>query len=305
MPKQGSSKYTDAQFIEAVKCSKSTHEVLKKLGLNPFGAAYKIFKRKCMSLQLDLSHFQNDRVIRNSLSDESIINVCKSKLSRQSTLAELRLNPLNRTNLVWINKKILELRIDINHWTGQGHLKGKTHNWNYITPLKDVLVENKCYSNKDLKKRLFKEQLLENKCYQCGITSWQDKPISLHLEHKNGNHLDNRIENLTILCPNCHSQTPTFCRAKSSFKEKVQDKKITIKQYQSIVANICSCGKNISKLAKNCRFCVPKKHKIIWPPIDDLIKMIEDSNYLSVGKLLNVSDNAVRKHIKRMGYQLP
>jgi Zn finger protein HypA/HybF involved in hydrogenase expression len=61
-----------------------------------------------------------------------------------------------------------------------------------------------------------KEGLLIYKCYKCGIDSWNDEPINLQLEHINGNHFDNRLENLTLLCPNCHSQTKTFCRKKNN-----------------------------------------------------------------------------------------
>ena len=47
-------------------------------------------------------------------------------------------------------------------------------------------------------------------CSQCGISEWNNKPLTLELEHKNGNNRDNRVENLCLICPNCHSQTDTF-----------------------------------------------------------------------------------------------
>jgi 5-methylcytosine-specific restriction endonuclease McrA len=50
----------------------------------------------------------------------------------------------------------------------------------------------------------------ENKCCECGIDSWQGKHISLEIEHKDGNSLNQTEENLILLCPNCHSQTPTY-----------------------------------------------------------------------------------------------
>jgi len=113
-------------------------------------------------------------------------------------------------NYVHAKSRIVKLGLDISHFTGQSHLKGKTHNWAKKRPLNEILVEHSDYLNTDkLKKRLIAEGLLENRCYECGLTEWRKKPLPLELEHKNGNRFDNRIDNLTILCPNCHSQTPT------------------------------------------------------------------------------------------------
>ena len=60
------------------------------------------------------------------------------------------------------------------------------------------------------KNRLIKANLIEYKCSCCGITEWNGKPLTLQLHHINGNNRDNRLENLTFLCPNCHSQTDNF-----------------------------------------------------------------------------------------------
>ena len=63
-----------------------------------------------------------------------------------------------------------------------------------------------------IKGKLIREGLKENKCEICGlINEWNGKPLVLQLHHINGNHTDNRLENLQILCPNCHSQTDTYC----------------------------------------------------------------------------------------------
>ncbi len=76
----------------------------------------------------------------------------------------------------------------------------------------EILVENSPYKNIPiLKKRLLKEGLLEYKCAICGNTGeWLGQPLTLQLDHINGDHFDHRLENLRLLCPNCHSQTETF-----------------------------------------------------------------------------------------------
>ena len=78
--------------------------------------------------------------------------------------------------------------------------------------IEDILVENCSYTNMtSLKKRILRAGLLKNECYICGLKEWLNKPIVLQLDYINGNNKDNRIENLRLLCPNCHSQTSTWC----------------------------------------------------------------------------------------------
>lgn len=110
------------------------------------------------------------------------------------------------------HRMISRMGIDTSHFTGQGHLKGRNHNWAKKTATKDILVENYLggVPTHKLKLRLVKEGVIERKCYKCGISEWRGQQLSLELEHKNGNRHDNRIENLSLLCPNCHSLTPTY-----------------------------------------------------------------------------------------------
>ena len=67
------------------------------------------------------------------------------------------------------------------------------------------------YQTFKLKNRLLKDNIFENICTNCGITEWQDLPINLHLDHIDGNCSNHKLENLRLLCPNCHSQTDTWC----------------------------------------------------------------------------------------------
>ncbi len=67
------------------------------------------------------------------------------------------------------------------------------------------------YPTLKLKNRLLKENLLEYKCSNCEISNWLGKSLALHLDHIDGNSHNHKLENLRLLCPNCHSQTDTWC----------------------------------------------------------------------------------------------
>jgi len=142
---------------------------------------------------------------------EQFIEAVKNSFSIRNVLKLIGVRPTGG-NYAVAKRKIKLLNLNISHFTGRGHLKGKTHNWGKKIPLEKILIENSLYGGgtSKLKGRLIKEKLLIYKCYECGINEWKGKPLALDLEHKNGNRFDNRIENLTILCPNCHSQTSTY-----------------------------------------------------------------------------------------------
>jgi len=107
-----------------------------------------------------------------------------------------------------VQRRVRELGLSTHHWTGQGHLRGRSHGWAKKLPLADVLRSPTRYrgGTAALKARLFREEILKAECEACGIDRWQGIPLVLHLDHRNGNREDNRLENLRVLCPNCHSQ---------------------------------------------------------------------------------------------------
>lgn len=79
-----------------------------------------------------------------------------------------------------------------------------------LKPISDIFIKNSNSSNSLIKKVLIKNNLIKNECNNCNITDWNGKPLSLELDHINGDSRDNTLENLRFLCPNCHSQTDTF-----------------------------------------------------------------------------------------------
>lgn len=141
---------------------------------------------------------------------KEVLESCVEKnLSVAGVLRELGLKQSGGSHY-HISNRIKEYGIDTSHFTGQGWSKGKKHNWNKKIPLDEILVENSTYARHNLKRRLLENETLKNICSICGIKEWNEIPLLMELDHINGISDDNRIENLRMLCPNCHSQTTTF-----------------------------------------------------------------------------------------------
>ena len=96
------------------------------------------------------------------------------------------------------------------YFTGKLWSKGLKLPFKPLIELKNILVRNSSYQSFKLKKRLFSVKLKEPWCERCGWAEMSiDGRVPLELEHINGNRHDNRLENLRILCPNCHSLQTT------------------------------------------------------------------------------------------------
>lgn len=158
----------------------------------------------------------------------------------------------------------------------------------------DILVKDSTYaSTHALKLRLLKEGLLLEKCYICEMQPiWQNKRLSLQLDHIDGDRCNNELSNLRILCPNCHSQTNTFTGKNKRRSDKTSG--------HVLLGACCDCNMKISVVATRCNSCAKKMQttKIIWPTNQNLLNMLENSSYSAIARELGVSDNAIRKRLK-------
>lgn len=144
----------------------------------------------------------------NKFNDLEFQEIVKSSSSISEVAGRLGYKSKGGGVVSMIKDRISKLSIDTSHFCpySSGAIKGKRYKSD-----DDIFVENSSYvNNTSLKKKLLNKGLLEYKCSICGISEWQGKPLSLQLDHINGNNKDNRLANLRLLCPNCHSQTETF-----------------------------------------------------------------------------------------------
>lgn len=152
-----------------------------------------------------------------------IVKIIKNSKNRHEVLKKLNWD-CNTQGYRKINKFIKTNNIDISHFETQRDVYKRTLKTKKKLSMSEILIENSTYENmSSLKRRLFEEGLKERRCEKCEQNEWwYGEKISLILDHVNGIHDDNRIENLRILCPNCNATLPTHCgKNKKNFANDV------------------------------------------------------------------------------------
>lgn len=139
--------------------------------------------------------------------EENLKDAVKKSTSMHQVLKMLNVAPYGG-NYIVLKKALKYFQLDTDHFTGQGWSKGKT-----FVPkrnLSEYLDNQFPIQSYKLKKRLLKEKVMKQICSACGRKTWMNNPIPLELDHINGDNQNNKLNNLRLLCPNCHALTPTY-----------------------------------------------------------------------------------------------
>lgn len=225
-----------------------------------------------------------------------------------------------------INKIIKENNLSTKHF---GTIKIGRQSRNGYTAMSDdeFFVSDAKRNGESIIKRLVNGGYKEYKCEGCKTTEWMGKPLRLQVHHINGDHYDNRIENIQILCPNCHSQTDTYARNNvingGGFKVTKRAEEILNGEENSFVAKdideikksisliptkekkyCIRCGKEITGdgekyCSHECSEAASRKFEVTAPQLIEDFKDLR--SYRAVGRKYNVSDNAIKKRCIKFG----
>ena len=243
---------------ELRKEGKSFGEISKELLITKSNACY------CNKINLD----EYDEKV--SSHQKYVDSVCE--LAKKCTNINQILHILGKkgTNEYYkqIRKILEDNKVDISHF--KEYEPYKPDGVRGKLPIEEYLVKGSTISIPKLRERLLKEGLKEHKCEnpECGLSEWHSLPIPLQLHHINGDRTDNRLENLQLLCPNCHALTDNYC------------------------------GRKLKKVKE-----VKSRTSKIIPKEQLLNDFKEFGSFSGVGKKYGVSDKAVVKWCKK--YDLP
>jgi hypothetical protein len=213
-------RWTDDDLAEAVGASRNLKGVFDHLGLTVGGGSWVAMQDHILRLGLDTSHWDpralqpggsRRRAPVPRWSDEQLRHAFAGARSLAEVMRRLGMDPAEGRGRRALERRLDELGLDRAALRGQ-RWAGGTRVRRPRRPLAEILVVDSTYrSMRTLKRRLVEEGLLAPRCALCGLTRWRGRTIVLHLDHVNGDRTDNRIGNLRFLCPNCHSQTDTYC----------------------------------------------------------------------------------------------
>ncbi len=232
----------------------------------------------------------------NRVSDDEVRDAVASASSLTDALRRLDLRAAG-ANHASLRARIERLGLSTAHFDPEAaRRRGLRHP---ERPLSEILVERSTYHRTQLKRRLYDSGLKPRACELCGQGEmWQGRRMSLILDHVNGVHDDNRLENLRIVCPTCNATLDTHCGRNARLP--VEERRCRRCGRGFVPAGrqqYCSraCGQRGDGAARGPR---PATRKADRPPEAQLRAEVAALGYSAVGRRYGVSDNAIRKWLR-------
>lgn len=145
----------------------------------------------------------------DSIPTEQFINLIQLSKSRSEIFDKLKMRKSGASFKI-LNRRIAKEGTSTDHFLNGGYFSGQKKKMD-----ESIFVKGDRNITSTVRLRLLRNKKIEYKCSICGVADfWRNKPIALELDHIDGDRYNNQLDNLRFLCPNCHSQTDTFCRKK-------------------------------------------------------------------------------------------
>lgn len=283
--------------------------------LHDQGLSYIEIAKKCNSTKSLVAYYlgtrwqkeQESRIQREKDQkeyEEIVINFIKESNNINEVCKKLGIKATN-TNYLRIKKIIEKYNLDISHFC----IDNTETKERKVYTKEDIFKENSTYQKSKLKDKLIEFGLKEWKCERCGRSEWENEKIPLETHHINGTNTDNRIENLQLLCPNCHAITDNYCGKNINHtnqlpvKHKIKTCKYCGKEFTGRW-DYCSpeCGKKARKqVLEQSRLTTNSKAKLDYPTKEWLEEAIKTRSFRSIGKEYGVTDNTIKSWCKKYG----
>lgn len=209
-----SPRYTRELLSEAAAQCKDLDEVIARYGIRPHPRLKQYLMRRFSAYGIDVSHLKTRPYVRHEKPDEATLSqVVATSRSLSETLRVLG-RPSGFGWTASLKKWISEAGLDTSHFLGQAHQRGKP-NAAARRAAEDVLVrhDGKRRTGTKVLRRALRDIGVPDECGRCASPAeWNGLPMTLEIDHVNGDWSDDRRENLRLLCPNCHAITSTWCR---------------------------------------------------------------------------------------------
>lgn len=205
-------RYSRALLAEAARQSGSIDEVIAFLGTSPYERLGRYLKERFDHYGIDTSHFQPSGRLPRPTSGE-LREAVASSVSVAAVLRRLG-RPDNSSQRQWLRRWTSEAGLDTSHFRGQAHQRGGPGTTPAKRPEEVLVIRGDSRRTQGVTLRRALSALgVPDVCAECGTGPvWRGQPMTLEVDHINGEPGDNRAENLRLLCPNCHAVTSTWCR---------------------------------------------------------------------------------------------
>lgn len=240
--------------------------------------------------------FISSRALVDNYSKEELEKIVTNSFSMAEVIEKLGYKTRNGSNFKTILKRIKEYNINCDHFRVPERV---------VRTFENTFCKDSTASQNTLRSAFIK--ISDNTfCKICGQSNiWNDKELTMILDHIDGNNHNNVINNLRWICPNCNSQLPTFAGRNLKERKSQIDGKIKyvpmIKRKKNMkICPICNINE-ISMNSKMCLECYNKDRRKNIPPKEELEKLIYIKSFVEISKKYNVTDNAVRKWCKSYG----